>query len=116
MLNLLNTLEAVFQKYIPWHSEAEVKDALSAIAELRNEIQGITPQAEQVVETAEKVVEPDPTPVTAPTEPEAVAEAPVTASIPDIAASAAVTAVEPVHFTEPEIQPFPGSYTPPPAA
>lgn len=131
MLNLLNTLETVFQKYIPWHSEQEVKDALSAVAELKKELQGDAPQAEQIVETAEKVVDPTPlaavssvTPAEDSTGTAAATTDPANTTVtttPDapvttVDATVNTASVAPVHFTEPEPQPFPGSYTPPPAA
>lgn len=43
MLKLLTTLENLFMRYVPWHSEQELRDALKTIEELRNEITGNVP-------------------------------------------------------------------------
>lgn len=140
MLKLLTTLEALFTKYTPWHSEAEMREALDAIQEVKDEVAKVaaapTPEAAAVtaveevpavVSQVEQIV--DPTVTQAATTVVAAGDSIGTARVTDPAsvtlnltsdASASTVPVNapdaPVHIPEPEPTPFPGSYTPPPAS
>lgn len=136
MLELLNAIENVFRRYIPWHSEAEMLNSLKSIETLRGQLTNpepittedtsITAAPAATLEPAHPPVTPvDSTaagaadsnagaPVTDPANSTQETAAPVSTALAD--ASIAVSPVEPVHISEPEWTPFPGSYTPPPAA
>lgn len=121
MLKLLTTLENLFTKYTPWHSEAEMREALAAVQEIKDEITKVAtaPSVEaaavtaveevpSVVSQVEEAVHPTTVPVTETAVPSA-----------DVVSETTVTpaaTAEPVHIPEPEPTPFPGSYTPPPAS
>jgi len=100
--NVVKTLKDVFQKYIPWHSESEMVDALGTLDTAVKHLEGDAVDAAETVEQTVKAVEnpapaPAPVPEPAPVEP---APEPVSESAP---------------VATPEAAHFPGTYTPPPA-
>lgn len=130
MLKLLTVLEDVMTRYIPWHSEAELRKALDTIAELRNEISGIQTPAET---TAAEPVNPTnvgsadtvTTPAVSTVAPVADSTTPVpsviestmpVANATDANATVNTAAIDAPHIQEPEMTPYPGSYTPPPVS
>lgn len=116
MIRVLTALENVFTRYVPWHSEQEMRDALQAITDLKNEIQGTNSAPENMTpEPVTQVMPLEPVQTNVPAENATPAVESVSVTTENPSVPDAVT-VEPVHIPEPEAVPFPGSYTPPPAA
>jgi hypothetical protein len=109
-------LRNVFAKYIPWHSEAEMTNALlkidTVIAEAEAFEKTVAPQVESVVNPTNPAVS------TAVPAPAATAtENPTTPDVqPGAAPATTVSTAVASAATDPYSGPlFPGSYTPPPA-
>lgn len=111
MLELLDVLEKVFSMHVPWHSENDKLGALSAIQNARDEIN--PPLLEKLVPN-EDVMPVEPATTAVPVENVSPAAETVTVTTETTPAADAATADN--FVPDPELTPFPGSYTPPPAA
>lgn len=129
MLELLNVLEKVFSMHVPWHSESDKLNALTAIQNARDEIN--PPLLEKLVPNEEPAppfdnltsadTATDPVAGTVDIVADTTTNAPsvTTSTTPDANVTdvnAAVNTAADNFVPDPEFTPFPGSYTPPPAA
>lgn len=109
MLELLDVLEKVFSMHVPWHSESDKLNALTAIQNARAELNPEVP--DKLVPNEDVMpVEPATVPV------ENVSPAAETVAVTTDTTPAADAATADNFVPDPEFTPFPGSYTPPPAA